>query len=94
MSNTFSPATRAVRAALESDTQHNAVVPPLHLSSTYAFKAFGEKGVYDYSRSGNPTRDALGEAIATLEGAAAQSLPHRAWRPSRLSASFWARMNC
>lgn len=65
-----SSATRAVRAALESDTQHGAVVPPLHLTSTYAFKAFGEKGVYDYTRSGNPTRDALGEAIASLEGAA------------------------
>jgi len=61
-------ATRAVRAALESDTQHGAVVPPIHLSSTYAFKAFGEKGAYDYTRSGNPTRDALGDALASLEG--------------------------
>jgi cystathionine gamma-synthase len=70
MSDTFNSATRAVRAALESDTQHGAVVPPIHLTSTYAFKGFGEKGAYDYTRSGNPTRDALGEAIATLEGAA------------------------
>lgn len=70
MSNLRSPATRAVRAALESDTQFGAVVPPIHLSSTYAFKAFGERGAYDYSRSGNPTRDALGEALASLEGAA------------------------
>jgi cystathionine gamma-synthase len=65
-----SPATRAVRAALESDTQHGAVVPPLHLTSTFAFKCFGEKRNYDYTRSGNPTRDALGEAIASLEGGA------------------------
>lgn len=65
-----SPATRAVRAALESDTQHGAVVPPLHLTSTFAFKCFGEKRSYDYTRSGNPTRDALGEAIASLEGGA------------------------
>ena len=70
MSDLRSPATQAVRAALESDTQFGAVVPPIHLSSTYAFKAFGEKGAYDYSRSGNPTRDALGEALASLEGAA------------------------
>jgi cystathionine gamma-synthase len=70
MSDLLSPATRAVRAALESDTQFGAVVPPIHLSSTYAFKAFGERGAYDYSRSGNPTRDALGEALASLEGAA------------------------
>jgi cystathionine gamma-synthase len=65
-----SAATRAVRAALESDTQHGAVVPPLHLTSTFAFKCFGEKRSYDYTRSGNPTRDALGEAIASLEGGA------------------------
>ena len=65
-----SSATRAVRAALESDTQHGAVVPPLHLSSTFAFERFGQKRLYDYTRSGNPTRDALGEAIASLEGGA------------------------
>lgn len=70
MSEEFSAATRAVRAALETDTQHGAVVPPIHLSSTYAFKAFGEKRGYDYGRSGNPTRDALGEALASLEGGA------------------------
>ncbi len=70
MTEPMSPATRAVRAALETDTQHGAVVPPIHLTSTYAFKAFGEKGAYDYSRSGNPTRDALAEAIASLEGGA------------------------
>lgn len=70
MSQPLSSTTRAVRAALETDAQHGAVVPPIHLTSTYAFKCFGEKGVYDYTRSGNPTRDALGEAIAQLEGAA------------------------
>lgn len=69
MSNSQSRATRAVRAALETDTQHGAVVPPIHLTSTYAFKSFGVKGAYDYTRSGNPTRDALAEAIAKLEGA-------------------------
>lgn len=70
MSEPLSPTTRAVRAALESDTQHGAVVPPIHLTSTFAFKSFGEKGCYDYTRSGNPTRDALGEALAELEGGA------------------------
>jgi len=63
-------ATRAVRASIESDTQHGAVVPPLHLSSNFAFAAFGEKREYDYTRSGNPTRDALGAALAELEGGA------------------------
>ena len=69
MTQPTSPATRAVRAALESDSQHGAVVPPIHLTSTYAFKSFGVKGTYDYTRSGNPTRDALADAIAELEGA-------------------------
>ncbi len=69
-STSLSSATLAVRAAIESDTQHGAVVPPLHLSSNYAFAGFGEKREYDYTRSGNPTRDALGTALATLEGGA------------------------
>lgn len=60
-------ATRTVRAGIESDTQHGAVVPPLHLSSNYAFAGFGEKRTYDYTRSGNPTRDLLGDALAELE---------------------------
>lgn len=63
-------ATRAVRAALESCPVTRAVVPPLHLSATFAFPAFGQKGPYDYTRSGNPTRDALAEAISALEGGA------------------------
>jgi cystathionine gamma-synthase len=59
-----------VRAGLESDTQFGAVVPPVYLSSTYAFSGFGVKRGYDYSRSGNPTRDAFAAALAELEGGA------------------------
>ena len=70
MSSDQQQATRAVRAGLESDIQHGAVVPPLHLSSTFTFKGFGEKRQYDYTRSGNPTRDALAEAVNELEGGA------------------------
>ena len=70
MTSQASKATRAVRASIESDTQHGAVVPPLHLSSNFAFAGFGEKRQYDYTRSGNPTRDALGDALAELEGGA------------------------
>lgn len=62
--------TRAVRAGLETCDVTGAVVPPIHLSSTFAFKGFGDKRKYDYSRSGNPTRDLLGEALADLEGGA------------------------
>jgi cystathionine gamma-synthase len=61
------PSTRAVRSGIESDTQHGAVIPPLHLSSNYSFEGLGGKRAYDYSRSGNPTRDLLGNALAELE---------------------------
>lgn len=64
------PATRAVRAGLNTDEAFSAVVPPLHLSSTYAFAALGSPGPYDYSRSGNPTRTILADALADLEGGA------------------------
>lgn len=62
--------TIAVRAGIESDRQYGAVVPPIHLSSNYTFAEFGQPRAHDYSRSGNPTRDLLGEALAELEGGA------------------------
>jgi cystathionine gamma-synthase len=61
------PATRAVRAGIATDEHHRAVVPPIHLSSTFAFDGFDRKRRYDYTRSGNPTRDHLGDALAELE---------------------------
>ena len=64
------PATRAVRAAIESDSQHGAIVPPLYLSSNFSFAGYGEMRRYDYTRSGNPTRDALAEALTALEDGA------------------------
>ena len=70
MNSSVSNATSAVRASIESDTQHGAVVPPLHLSSNYAFAGLGQPRQYDYTRSGNPTRDALADALAELEGGA------------------------
>lgn len=62
-----SASTRAVRAGIESDTQHGAIVPALHLSTNYSFTGLGGKRAYDYSRSGNPTRDLLGDALVELE---------------------------
>ena len=59
--------TRSVRAGIASDAQHGAVVPPLHLSTNFSFAGFNQKRRYDYTRSGNPTRDQLGEALAELE---------------------------
>ncbi len=63
-------ATIAVKAGIESDTAYGAVTPPLYLSSNYTFKDFGQPRQYDYSRSGNPTRDLLADAISKLEGGA------------------------
>ncbi|EWH11657.1 cystathionine gamma-synthase [Catenovulum agarivorans DS-2] len=60
-------ATIAVRGGIESDGQYNAVVPPIYLSSTYAFEGFDQKGPYDYSRCGNPSRDILANTLAELE---------------------------
>ncbi|HXF25156.1 MAG TPA: cystathionine gamma-synthase [Gemmatimonadaceae bacterium] len=60
-------ATRAVRAGIATDREYGAVVPPIHLSSTFAFDGFGSPGQYDYTRSGNPTRSHLADALAELE---------------------------
>ncbi len=62
--------TTAVRSGLGNDPGHGAVVPPLHLSSTFTFDGFEGKRDYDYTRSGNPTRDALAVALSELEGGA------------------------
>ncbi|HEY7005446.1 MAG TPA: cystathionine gamma-synthase [Sphingomicrobium sp.] len=67
---TFTRATRAVRAGIDSDTAHGAVIPPVTLSATFRFNSLDEVPRYDYTRSGNPTRDALASAIADLEGGA------------------------
>ena len=63
-----SSATAAVRAGIDRDTAYGAVTPPIVLSSNFSFDGFGNKRQYDYTRSGNPTRDLLAEALAELEG--------------------------
>ncbi len=64
----FDLCTIAARAGIGADLQHGAVTPPLYLSSNFEFEGFGRPRPYDYTRSGNPTRDLLGRAIADLEG--------------------------
>lgn len=64
------PSTRAVRAGLSSDPAFGAVVAPVHLSVSYEFTDPSQPGRYDYGRSGNPTRDLFGQAVADLEGGA------------------------
>ena len=61
-------ATQAVRAGVDADSAHGAIMPPIYLSTNYSFAGFGQKRDYDYTRSGNPTRDTLAEVLAELEG--------------------------
>jgi cystathionine gamma-synthase len=62
-------ATRAVHAGLTPDPTYRSVIPAIHQTSTYAQASPGEfVGDYDYSRSANPTRAALEQALGELEG--------------------------
>lgn len=61
--------TLAIHAGQEPDPRTGAVIPPIFQTSTYAQDAVGAPRLgYEYSRSGNPTRDALQECLASLEG--------------------------
>jgi cystathionine gamma-synthase len=61
--------TLAIHAGQEPDPRTGAVVPPIYQTSTYAQDAVGSPRLgYEYSRSGNPTRDALQECLAAIEG--------------------------
>jgi cystathionine beta-lyase/cystathionine gamma-synthase len=60
--------TLAVHAGQSPDPQTGAVNVPLYLSSTFELTGVGTDRGWDYSRAGNPTRDALETALAALEG--------------------------
>ncbi|MGV8886414.1 MAG: cystathionine gamma-synthase [Microbacteriaceae bacterium] len=61
--------TRAITAGQHFDPTTGAVVPPLYLTSTFVQDGIGGfRGGYEYNRGGNPTRDALQELLASLEG--------------------------
>lgn len=62
--------TRAIHAGQAPDPRTGAVTVPIFATSTYAQDAPGKHSGYEYSRTGNPTRTALGEALAAAEGAA------------------------
>ncbi|MDX3773176.1 cystathionine gamma-synthase [Chromatiaceae bacterium AAb-1] len=64
------PATIAARAGIARDSAFAAVTPPVYLSSTYELPGFRQPGRYDYSRTNNPTRDLLADALNELEGGA------------------------
>jgi cystathionine gamma-synthase/cystathionine gamma-lyase len=60
--------TLAIHAGQPPDPTHGAVMTPIVLSSTFAQPEPGRPPMFDYSRSGNPTRKALEECLAALEG--------------------------
>ncbi len=60
--------TRSVHTGVYKDKSYNSVTTPIYPASTFYFDALGKNKGYDYTRSGNPTRTALEENIASLEG--------------------------
>ncbi len=62
--------TLAIHAGHGPDPAYGAVMPPIYQVSTFAFKAVGQPNTFDYTRSGNPTRQALESTLAALEGGA------------------------
>ncbi len=66
--------TRAVRAGVDTDTQHGAVMPPVYLTSNFSFAGFDDPRQHDYTRTSNPTRDALASALTELENGAGATI--------------------
>jgi cystathionine gamma-synthase len=60
--------TRAIHVGQDPDAPYGAVNVPIYQTSTYAQPAVGEPKAWDYARGGNPTREALQQALASLEG--------------------------
>jgi cystathionine gamma-lyase len=60
--------TRAIHVGQTADRQTGAVVPPIHVTSTFVQPGAGATVEFDYSRSGNPTRKAFETTLANLEG--------------------------
>ena len=60
--------TRAIHVGQDPDAEFGAVNVPIYQTSTYAQPAVGKPKAYDYARAGNPTREALQQVLASLEG--------------------------
>jgi cystathionine gamma-synthase len=69
MTDRFGFETQAVHAGQPADAATGAVIPPVHLATTFSQEAVGEHKGFEYSRTGNPTRASLERTLATLEGA-------------------------
>jgi cystathionine beta-lyase/cystathionine gamma-synthase len=62
--------TQAVQVGLEWDTRTGSVAVPIYQTATFRHPGLGQSTGFDYSRSGNPTRQTLEDGIARLDGAA------------------------
>ena len=85
--------TKAIHAGQEPDPTTGAVIMPIYPTSTYAQDGVGgTRAGYEYSRSANPTRTALQECLAALEGGRHGSRSRPAWRPpTSCCARCWRR---
>ncbi len=68
MTGEISQLGRGLRTGFDTDPRYQSIIPPIYPGTNFAFSGLGESPQYEYSRAGNPTRDLLGQAIATLEG--------------------------
>lgn len=60
--------TLCIHTGVHKDSEYNSVITPIYPSSTFYWNDLETNSGYDYTRSGNPTRDALQENLAKLEG--------------------------
>ena len=63
--------TKAIHCGVDKDSAYNSVITPIYQTSTFRFEEIGKTKGYDYTRTSNPTRKALEENIAALEGGVA-----------------------
>ncbi len=75
----YSDDTKVIKTTTRPDPATGALNPPIQLSSTFAQPDLDHFGKYDYTRSGNPTRDVLEESIAELEHGTRASPLRLAW---------------
>jgi cystathionine gamma-synthase len=68
--NSRRPPTVAAATGVAEDERFGAVVPPIYLTSTFAFTGYERSTGYDYSRTANPSRNLLADTLARLEGGA------------------------
>jgi cystathionine beta-lyase/cystathionine gamma-synthase len=66
--------TKAVHAGVDVDHAYHSVSTPIYATSTFYWDKLGQHRGYDYARSGNPTRTALEDNLAALEGGAAAGI--------------------